>query len=260
MLRRQGLQAFAVACVSIVWLRIVPTAVQLMDITQTLNRENAGIQKSLEEQIGAGRGDVMSRDTSLILIGRDPFRVVRRGRHRVVSGTRAAIEPGRAAPGGHSHAAWMARRTRSIRPHVAAVAARHAPVSGCGRPLPTPGPLPELGPVLRVACLLPTALATRHVHHGHGRSHGVATADTGDGGGGNCARLDTTGAPVLSYAAGATTSVVSQQGSADLQVGRACGGGVRRDRLPQAHPLRTDDPRAAASAAITVPWCGGQGQ
>jgi hypothetical protein len=30
---------------------------QLTDLTQTPNRANAGIQKSLEEQIGAGRRD-----------------------------------------------------------------------------------------------------------------------------------------------------------------------------------------------------------
>jgi len=57
-----------------------PSGPQLTDITQTPNTENAGIQKSFEEQIGAGRGDVMTPDASLFLIGRDPFRAVRRGR------------------------------------------------------------------------------------------------------------------------------------------------------------------------------------
>jgi hypothetical protein len=60
MLKRQGLQGFAAACVSIVCLGIVPTAAQLTDTTRTPNRENTGIQKSLGEQIGAGRGDVMT--------------------------------------------------------------------------------------------------------------------------------------------------------------------------------------------------------
>ena len=40
---------------------------QLTDITQTPNAENAGIQRSLEEQIGADRGDVMSPHSSLFI-------------------------------------------------------------------------------------------------------------------------------------------------------------------------------------------------
>jgi Di-haem oxidoreductase, putative peroxidase len=62
------------------WLLSVPTDAQLTDITQTPNTEHAGIQKSLEEQIGAGRGDMMSPDSSRFIIGRDPFRAIRRGR------------------------------------------------------------------------------------------------------------------------------------------------------------------------------------
>jgi Di-haem oxidoreductase, putative peroxidase len=62
------------------WLLSVPADAQLTDITQTPNTENAGIQKSFEEQIGAGRGDVMTSDSSLFIIGRDPFRAIRRGR------------------------------------------------------------------------------------------------------------------------------------------------------------------------------------
>jgi Di-haem oxidoreductase, putative peroxidase len=53
---------------------------QLTDVTQTPNRANAGIQKSLEEQIGTGRGDVMTPDSALFIIARDPFRAIRRGR------------------------------------------------------------------------------------------------------------------------------------------------------------------------------------
>jgi hypothetical protein len=63
----------------VVWLSTATDA-QLTDITQTPNRANAGIQKSLEEQIGADRGDVMTPDSSLFLIQRDPFRAIRRGR------------------------------------------------------------------------------------------------------------------------------------------------------------------------------------
>jgi hypothetical protein len=64
---------------AVVWLRTIADA-QLTDITQTPNRANAGIQKSLEEQIGAGQGDVMTPDASLFIIQRDPFRAIRRGR------------------------------------------------------------------------------------------------------------------------------------------------------------------------------------
>ena len=54
---------------------------QETDITQTPNNEQAGIQKSLQQQIGAGRGDINTPDSSLYIIGRDPFRSIRRGRN-----------------------------------------------------------------------------------------------------------------------------------------------------------------------------------
>lgn len=53
---------------------------QLTDLTQTPNPINAGIAKSLEEQVGAGRGDEFTPGSSLYLINRDPARAVRRGR------------------------------------------------------------------------------------------------------------------------------------------------------------------------------------
>ena len=53
---------------------------QESDITQTPNRLGAGIQKSLEEQIGGGRGDRFTPGTSRFLIARDPFRAIARGR------------------------------------------------------------------------------------------------------------------------------------------------------------------------------------
>jgi Di-haem oxidoreductase, putative peroxidase len=71
--------AAVVGLSTFVWLSIAVDA-QLTDITQTPNRANAGIQKSLEEQIGAGQGDVMTPDSSLFIIQRDPFRAIRRGR------------------------------------------------------------------------------------------------------------------------------------------------------------------------------------
>jgi hypothetical protein len=53
---------------------------QESDITQTPNAIDAGIQKSLEEQIGARRGDLFTPDSSRFLIARDPFRAIVRGR------------------------------------------------------------------------------------------------------------------------------------------------------------------------------------
>jgi len=53
---------------------------QMIDNTQAPNRAKAGINKSLLDEIGAGRGDVMTAGSSLYLINRDPFRSIRRGR------------------------------------------------------------------------------------------------------------------------------------------------------------------------------------
>jgi hypothetical protein len=59
---------------------------QLSDLTQTPNAANGpgvpgeGIRKSYEQEIGAGRGDVNTPDSSIFIIKRDPFRSVRRGR------------------------------------------------------------------------------------------------------------------------------------------------------------------------------------
>ncbi len=53
---------------------------QLTDLTQTPNQENAGIVKSLQQQIGAGVGNVMTPGSSTFIVMRDPARAVRRGR------------------------------------------------------------------------------------------------------------------------------------------------------------------------------------
>lgn len=57
------------------------TQAQETDITQTPNMANAGMKKSLEQQIGAGQGDINTPDSSLCLINRDPFRSIARGRN-----------------------------------------------------------------------------------------------------------------------------------------------------------------------------------
>jgi hypothetical protein len=59
---------------------VAPALAQLVDRTLLPNNANEGIAKSLEQQIGAGRGDVMTPDSSIFIIQRDPFRSVRRGR------------------------------------------------------------------------------------------------------------------------------------------------------------------------------------
>ena len=68
------------AALGVVLLLRVSVDAQLTDVTQTPNPENAGIGKSLEQQIGDGRGDPDTPNTSLFIIHRDPFRAVRRGR------------------------------------------------------------------------------------------------------------------------------------------------------------------------------------
>src|SRR5437762_6556146 len=53
---------------------------QLVDNTLAPNTAKAGINKSLADEIGVGRGDTMTPYSSLFIINRDPFRAIRRGR------------------------------------------------------------------------------------------------------------------------------------------------------------------------------------
>jgi hypothetical protein len=53
---------------------------QLIDRTQAPNATNEGIAKSLDEQLGVGRGDIFTANSSAFVIARDPFRAIRRGR------------------------------------------------------------------------------------------------------------------------------------------------------------------------------------
>ncbi|HKU89853.1 MAG TPA: di-heme oxidoredictase family protein [Steroidobacteraceae bacterium] len=53
---------------------------QLTDLTQAPNIENAGIVKSLEQQIGAGVGNLNTPGSSTFITARDPARAIRRGR------------------------------------------------------------------------------------------------------------------------------------------------------------------------------------
>ncbi|MDQ3195422.1 MAG: thiol oxidoreductase-like protein [Pseudomonadota bacterium] len=58
----------------------VPAHAQSIDKTRAPNLADDGIAKSLAEQIGAGRGDLATPNSSIFIINRDPFRSVRRGR------------------------------------------------------------------------------------------------------------------------------------------------------------------------------------
>src|SRR5215472_12493639 len=60
------------------WIPILQA--QMIDNTQATNTANAGINKSLSDEIGAGRGDVLTPGSSIYIINRDPFRSIRRGR------------------------------------------------------------------------------------------------------------------------------------------------------------------------------------
>jgi hypothetical protein len=77
---RCALTARACACG---WLLAATSIVhaQLTDVTQTTPHVPGGaIGKSLQQEIGAGRGDLHTPGSSLYLIARDPARAVRRGR------------------------------------------------------------------------------------------------------------------------------------------------------------------------------------
>ncbi len=56
------------------------SSAQLTDQTLAPNTAQAGIAKSLQDEIGAGRGDSYTPGSSIFIINRDPFRSVRRGR------------------------------------------------------------------------------------------------------------------------------------------------------------------------------------
>jgi hypothetical protein len=52
---------------------------QLIDRTKAPNAAGEGINKSLSEQMGVGRGDVLTPNSSIYIIQRDPFRAISRG-------------------------------------------------------------------------------------------------------------------------------------------------------------------------------------
>ena len=58
----------------------IAASAQLVDHTRAPNAEGDGIRKSWSQQIGAGRGDWTTPDSSSFITTRDPFRAIRRGR------------------------------------------------------------------------------------------------------------------------------------------------------------------------------------
>jgi hypothetical protein len=68
---------FAIAASALI---TAPLLAQLPDRTVTPNAANEGIGKSYADQAGAGRGNVMTPNSSLFIIARDPARAIRRGR------------------------------------------------------------------------------------------------------------------------------------------------------------------------------------
>jgi hypothetical protein len=80
-LRPQVFSVFlSLTCFAVIaWLAPAGHA-QLPDKTVTPNTADVGINKSFTQQAGVGRGDVMTPNSSSFIIGRDPFRAIRRGR------------------------------------------------------------------------------------------------------------------------------------------------------------------------------------
>jgi len=76
----QIVSGLLLACLAVLaW--FAPTVhAQLPDKTQTPNTAGAGINKSLAQQTGAGRGNLTTPNSSSFIINRDPFRAIRRGR------------------------------------------------------------------------------------------------------------------------------------------------------------------------------------
>ena len=77
--RSRGL-AFSCSLAGALALLVATALGQLVDNKQAPSTAKAGINKSLEEEIGACRGDIMTPNSSVFIINRDPFRAIRRGR------------------------------------------------------------------------------------------------------------------------------------------------------------------------------------
>ena len=77
---RLNIAAILILLAVAIWLISAPVLSQSIDRTQNPNIANAGIAKSLAQEVGSGRGDLLTPDSSSFIIARDPFRAIRRGR------------------------------------------------------------------------------------------------------------------------------------------------------------------------------------
>ena len=77
---RLNIAAILILLAVAIWLISAQVLSQSIDRTQNPNVANAGIAKSLALEVGAGRGDLQTPDSSSFIIARDPFRAIRRGR------------------------------------------------------------------------------------------------------------------------------------------------------------------------------------
>ena len=78
---RNTTTTISIVAIAVLCLGVTSAHAQLTDSTQTSPSIAGGqIGKSLEQQVGAGQGDVMMPGSSVYLIKRDPARSVRRGR------------------------------------------------------------------------------------------------------------------------------------------------------------------------------------
>src|SRR5204862_329156 len=124
------------------------------------NAAQEGIARSLADQIGAGRGDVFTPNSSAFIIARDPFRAIRRGRQlfqrnydrsiRTEFLTRPLWGVGTTVPFGHDGPAWPCRRGgggrtrrrwgRGARDRVGDLGRRVSPTRRRSRARTGPGP------------------------------------------------------------------------------------------------------------------------
>jgi Di-haem oxidoreductase, putative peroxidase len=76
------IRTFSIFCAAIAILLLASLGAfgQMIDNTQAPNNAKAGINKSVSDEIGMGRGDMYTANSSLYIINRDPFRSIRRGR------------------------------------------------------------------------------------------------------------------------------------------------------------------------------------
>lgn len=74
------IRSFLLLLFAAAMLLVAVAQAQMIDNTQAASNLHAGINKSLTDEVGAGRGDVNTQGSSVCIISHDPFRSIRRGR------------------------------------------------------------------------------------------------------------------------------------------------------------------------------------